>query len=219
MKKALLFALSVGGLLAAQPARAADILVDSTPADIGDFITSLSTTSTGFNYLASFTLGTTVDITGFEIAYLTTRPNVGDDIVIRYLDGGGLHSFTDQIDAIESYEDFGAPYWATSNFSPITLGPGTYLMGMSGAPGVALDWLGYDSGGPPGLTFPLIGENFLDFDGDGFGDALALDMTFRVLGTPGTGAVPEPASWALMITGFGLAGAALRRRAERLRLA
>lgn len=30
--------------------------------------------------------------------------------------------------------------------------------------------------------------------------------------TPGTGAVPEPASWAMLITGFGLVGAAARRR-------
>ena len=38
---------------------------------------------------------------------------------------------------------------------------------------------------------------------------------FRVtyaLSTVATGAVPEPASWALMIMGFGLAGAAVRRR-------
>jgi hypothetical protein len=34
-----------------------------------------------------------------------------------------------------------------------------------------------------------------------------------------TAAVPEPASWALMIGGFGLAGAAMRRRAVGLRFA
>jgi hypothetical protein len=39
----------------------------------------------------------------------------------------------------------------------------------------------------------------------------------RVFGELGaTGAVPEPASWALMITGFGLAGATLRRRTRLL---
>ena len=31
---------------------------------------------------------------------------------------------------------------------------------------------------------------------------------------PGTPGVPEPASWALMIAGFGMAGAAMRRRAK-----
>ncbi|MBO9577069.1 MAG: PEPxxWA-CTERM sorting domain-containing protein [Sphingobium sp.] len=31
-------------------------------------------------------------------------------------------------------------------------------------------------------------------------------------GSPPAGAVPEPATWALMIGGFGLAGAAMRRR-------
>ena len=33
-----------------------------------------------------------------------------------------------------------------------------------------------------------------------------------ITGAPGAGGVPEPASWALMIGGFGMAGAALRRR-------
>ncbi|WP_443969661.1 PEPxxWA-CTERM sorting domain-containing protein [Sphingobium sp. CR28] len=35
----------------------------------------------------------------------------------------------------------------------------------------------------------------------------------------GTGAVPEPATWAMMIAGFGLAGAALRRRTAIVRFA
>jgi hypothetical protein len=36
-----------------------------------------------------------------------------------------------------------------------------------------------------------------------------------VTGTRLTSAVPEPATWALMISGFGLAGAALRRERRR----
>ena len=38
------------------------------------------------------------------------------------------------------------------------------------------------------------------------------DFFFEVQGT--TGAVPEPASWALMILGFGMAGGLLRARAR-----
>ena len=39
---------------------------------------------------------------------------------------------------------------------------------------------------------------------------------YVVPSTPGTGAVPEPASWAMMIAGFGLVGTAMRRRVARV---
>jgi hypothetical protein len=49
--------------------------------------------------------------------------------------------------------------------------------------------------------------------GMGLGEACAnCDFNFRVVGAAPSGAVPEPGAWALMIAGFGLAGAALRRR-------
>ena len=38
-------------------------------------------------------------------------------------------------------------------------------------------------------------------------------------GSRATGAVPEPSAWALMILGFGAVGAAMRRKAMRVRLA
>ena len=44
--------------------------------------------------------------------------------------------------------------------------------------------------------------------GGGNNDQFGLDN----LTTSGGGAIPEPGTWALMIGGFGLAGAALRRR-------
>jgi hypothetical protein len=37
----------------------------------------------------------------------------------------------------------------------------------------------------------------------------------ELFGRPGNGVVPEPASWAMMIAGFGLTGAAMRRRRVR----
>ena len=42
------------------------------------------------------------------------------------------------------------------------------------------------------------------------------DLEFGALTPISSGVVPEPASWALMITGFGLAGAALRNRRRAL---
>lgn len=65
------------------------------------------------------------------------------------------------------------------------------------------------------------GEGFFVRDDDGVhaatdyadGRELAfesIEITSRLIGV----AVPEPATWALMITGFGLAGARLRRRAS-----
>jgi len=64
-----------------------------------------------------------------------------------------------------------------------------------------------------------VGQSFVfrwtDTNIAGDDDGLAID-DFSLAGTfaaaPGAGGVPEPATWGLMIAGFGLAGGALRRR-------
>jgi len=58
-----------------------------------------------------------------------------------------------------------------------------------------------------GATFAI---RWVDLDATGADDGLGIDDV-SVLAAP-VSAVPEPASWALMLTGFGLAGAMLRRR-------
>jgi hypothetical protein len=73
-----------------------------------------------------------------------------------------------------------------------------------------------------GSTFLTQGSHTLTFEfsraGTGFGRSpyFLLDgvsVTAQAAPDPGPGAaVPEPATWALMIAGFGLAGASLRRR-------
>jgi hypothetical protein len=82
-----------------------------------------------------------------------------------------------------------------------------------------MDWVSFEDENPPSLAYPLFGDDFLDIDGDGVGDQLAVNFSFRVLGTPITDAIPEPASWMMMIAGFGLAGASLRRRSVTVRYA
>jgi PEP-CTERM motif len=41
------------------------------------------------------------------------------------------------------------------------------------------------------------------------------DLNFRVTGNTPQGAIPEPATWAMLVSGFGLAGAALRSSKRR----
>ncbi len=67
-----------------------------------------------------------------------------------------------------------------------------------------------------GLTYSLVGDTItLDWGGSPGGPSIAYDARFivhRDAEVPPPPGVPEPASWALMILGFGGIGAALRRR-------
>lgn len=67
----------------------------------------------------------------------------------------------------------------------------------------------------PGSATPttnIIDQNFIDFTNgnDALIEVPSSYLTFTIADAPA--AVPEPASWALMIGGFGLTGAAMRRR-------
>ena len=97
---------------------------------------------------------------------------------------------------------------------PINFGVGAREVGIAGG----------DSGGPGfvdgklatinsyGLTF---GTNFGDFGGglnSGWGEFSGYVPVFIHTDFIATTAVPEPASWAMLILGFGLTGATMRRR-------
>ena len=110
----------------------------------------------------------------------------------------------------------GSAYLFKSLAAPIVLAPGTYQLASWGYGGTDAN---YNNGGPGG---PI---NF-----DTFGGALAATgtrfsmnagglATMTDVGATRYGAgsfiaaqVPEPANWALMIAGFGMLGAASRRR-------
>jgi hypothetical protein len=88
--------------------------------------------------------------------------------------------------------------------------------------------LGFQVGGPVDLVRPLDGNTFVKDTHDltAFSGITSLtlysddlaglaydDFTFEAAAGPG---VPEPAAWALMITGFGLVGISIRRREARV---
>ena len=73
----------------------------------------------------------------------------------------------------------------------------------------ALSFVGFTDVGKSISSVRLIASNALGADAIGVDD-----VRFQNIAA----AVPEPASWALMIAGFGATGAAMRRRRERVRV-
>jgi len=68
----------------------------------------------------------------------------------------------------------------------------------------------------PGVIAP-VGFQFgfaVDYDGSYYNDSTGINLTVSTADAPG--GVPEPASWAMMVGGFGLVGGAMRRRAGTL---
>ena len=64
-----------------------------------------------------------------------------------------------------------------------------------------------------GVTLDDMGNIYLvSDDGDGPNQSYLVKLAF-------TGAVPEPASWAMMVGGFGLIGGTMRRRRRKLTVA
>jgi hypothetical protein len=90
----------------------------------------------------------------------------------------------------------------------------------AGSTAVAFSGPGVSDGGFVDVFVPLMlieGLNSLTFAMSG-GDQGFADESWNIIdatvngNAPGSGAVPEPATWALMIGGFGMAGAMIRRR-------
>lgn len=105
--------------------------------------------------------------------------------------------------------------WSTDGLRPGTAGL-SYTIDLAGLFGTNPVFVGFTGGtGANWSEQDIVNWTFNDSY-----DPIATSPTETVpAGSPAPGAVPEPASWALMIGGFGFVGAALRRRSTGIRLA
>lgn len=172
----------------------ASALLSAVPAAALDVIASFTPTSTSTGNFAPVTALLTGLVEGNNLGSnigftLLTSPVAGS-LAANYFRGrSDFGTFGDNQVALTvsggqvTVADY---YWFTSNF--------------------------YFSIGKNSLSIPQIA----DFDTNQFAESRdlntfeAISTTFTTAPAPG---VPEPASWAMLIAGFGLVGAAMRRRA------
>jgi len=97
------------------------------------------------------------------------------------------------------------PKMAHVDFTPIDLAAGEYWFGLSSTNNLNLTWASYRAPGTP-----LVSDDQIGLNGDKFWNHPDIyDLAFRIDGSF-VSAVPEPATWALFILGFGFVGAAMR---------
>jgi hypothetical protein len=124
----------------------------------------------------------------------------GDTTAFLNITGG--HSTT--LTSVDGFKGFSFYMGSPDSYNWISIdgGPAIYGAAMFGSPGQTAD-------GNQGVGFTV------KYD---LGGAVAHSVTFGSdsnsfeLDNVATAAVPEPATWALMISGFGMAGMALRQR-------
>ena len=96
--------------------------------------------------------------------------------------------------------------WFDTDFTGTSLTAGSTYYAVLSADSPAYSAVVTEDNYPGGRIF---GASDLGL-GRGFNPP-SVDLAFRIFGTTAA-PVPEPATWALMLVGFGLAGAAMRRR-------
>ena len=188
-------------------------------------------TYNSFLGLYSSGLGSTSDDDGSGSRNRHTTDNQGntDFIVLQFNSAVELDSA--KFNAFKLYQNNGSAYNYTDNDA--TIGVGTSAGSWLVAPDlnnknisvlnalIPNQFASLGSGSSSTRTFNssdfsgnvwIIGAAFSGHNVDGKYDAFKLDL----LAASRVQAVPEPATWAMMLAGFGLVGFALRRRQDRM---
>jgi hypothetical protein len=222
--------------VAASPAGAAVVTLDFEgvsaeypyliPVAVQDFYnggTSADGTN-GFNYGVSFSANAeAVCLNDISVCSNGSRGDIGDPASQRegvFFNSGDRFvmnvpaGFTTSLSFV---------YTSIAQFGFINIYDGLNGTGNSiSASGRSTFFLGRTSSNCPGYVAPFcpFAPVTLTFDGTarsvtfgGTANQIGFDdISFDLVALPSAGAVPEPATWAMMIAGFGLAGAAIRRR-------
>ncbi|UZK67782.1 PEPxxWA-CTERM sorting domain-containing protein [Sphingomonas sp. M1-B02] len=187
------------GIFSATPASAA-IVFTQEPTE--SFAGTAINRSDGQNFLNQFSLGAATNLNGFDLLSSLTGIQVGQNVTIK------IRNSVSGAPAIMNLFSFASTINSTSggflqaDFSNIFLGAGTYFIGMSGtAANIGQDI--FRDSSIPAKAYQLNGDNIQYASGFVSG--------FKVHGDVAVAAVPEPATWAMMLLGFGVIGSAMRR--------
>jgi len=220
-------------LLASGAADAKDInvLYENLGSDFSYNSTPIGYDDIEFNYAGnSFTLATAATVTGVNFASW----NAPDDLITsvswmirdeRFGFGATLAKGDAAVSANFNTLNFYNVVIGDNTFTipDLDLGAGTYWLYLFKAHTFNDEWTswdntptgtsGYDnsSGRTSGNTFRIYGDPMIRAPGGG-GNPCNTNLPLGCGGGQPSVPVPEPAAWALMIAGFGLAGASLRQR-------
>jgi len=209
--KTLFAALSLGmSALAAQAATAETVYESATytGVDTGEYIVQ-----DGRSIGAAFALDQATDITGIGAQFggFPSGTIFGAIVPLTSLDAYPAGDPAHLEDIALASTVFAVPTaTAIDPLQPlsVTLDAGTYAVIFGSGQFGASGWAGLgdqnDTIGSPIMFQTLFDNVWMPQSADG--------IRIFVEGTPAAAAVPEPASWALMVVGFGIAGATMRRR-------
>lgn len=180
------------------------------------------------NILTRFTIGSAMTLNGIDIFTATYgNPNIpgnlarpiGTPVTIKIrADAGGRPSDTNLVRLLSTINETSAVFpditarhmRIHANFTDTMLAPGTYWIGMSGT-NISVNWMHFYDASRADETYNLFGERVNFKLSPDFSASFRLHG-FETVALPTSGAVPEPASWAILVIGFGMTGAVARRR-------
>jgi hypothetical protein len=197
-------------LCAAVPSQAATI-IDRLPPATTESWGNFSNFADSQNFLVRFTLAEDTSIGGLDIVTSASGARLGATVRVKIrADQAGapatanLFSFTDRIDTVDV---LGTSRIAGTTFAPLLLTAGSYWFGVSGEAGQSVGWASFNIDNNAVRT----DQRSLSAD-----RVVGANTSIHALGwrirTDATPPVPEPATWAMLVLGFGAVGGALRSR-------